>query len=132
PGLVPLHQVSQGLAYSLVEPLEEAGLSTSGLDQLTGLAEYRNGGLFVDLDVLVPKHPDVTGVTHAPDSQVIVEWRALTVALLDRLAPLVAARLGVDPTELPSVKELEGRTWAAGRAPGDARGAGRPPSRGVI
>ncbi|PYO47421.1 MAG: DUF1688 domain-containing protein, partial [Candidatus Rokuibacteriota bacterium] len=49
-GLVPLHKLSQWLAYSLVEPLEEAGLSISGLDQLTGLAEYRNGGLFVDLD----------------------------------------------------------------------------------
>ena len=130
-GLVPLHKLSQWLAYSLVEPLEEAGMSVSGLDQLTGLAEYRNGGLFVDLDVLVPKHPDVTGVTHAPDSQVIVEWRALTVALLDRLAPLVAARVGLEPTELPLIKVLEGGTWAAGRELADARRAGAPPIRVV-
>jgi hypothetical protein len=73
-GLVPLHKLSQWLTYSLVEPLEEAGIGVVGLDALTGLAEYRNGGLFVDLGVLVPRHPDVTSVTHAPDSQVVVEW----------------------------------------------------------
>ena len=128
-GLVPLHKLAQWLAYSLVEPLEEAGLSVAGLDQLTGLAEYRNGGLFVDLDVLVPKHPDVIAVTHAPESEVVVEWRALTVALLDRLAPLVAVRVGLDATALPLIKVLEGGTWAAGRELADARRAGAPPIR---
>jgi len=122
-GLVPLHKLSQWLAYSLVEPLEDAGMSVSGLDQLTGLAEYRTGGLFVDLDVLVPKHPDVTGVTHAPDSQVIVEWRALTVALLDRLAPLVAARLGLKP-DRASPDQGPGRRHLGGRPR-----AGRRPAR---
>jgi uncharacterized protein DUF1688 len=128
-GLVPLHKLSQWLAYSLVEPLEEAGMSVSGLDRLTGLAEYRNGGLFVDLGVLVPKHPDVIAATHAPESQVIVEWRALTVALLDRLAPLVGERLGLDAMALPLIKVLEGGTWAAGRELADARRAGAPPIR---
>jgi len=120
-GLVPLHKLSQWLAYSLVEPLEEAGLSVSGLDQLTGLAEYRNGGLFVDLDVLVPKHPDVIAVTHAPESEVVVEWRALTVALLDRLAPLVgrargAGRDRASPDQGPGRRHLGGGA-RAGRRP---------------
>jgi len=128
-GLVPLHKLSQWLAYSLVEPLEEAGMTVSGLDRLTGLAEYRNGGLFFDLGVLVPRHPDVIAATHAPESQVIVEWRALTVALLDRLAPLVGERLGLDATALPLIKVLEGGTWAAGRELADARRAGAPPIR---
>jgi hypothetical protein len=49
---------------------------------------------------------------HEVSSEFIVEWRALTVALLDRVAPLVNAELGV-ALSLPSV--LEGGTWAAGR-----------------
>jgi GTP cyclohydrolase II len=47
-GLVPFHKLTQWLAYSLLEPLEEAGLEVTGLDQLTGLPEYRNGGLLLD------------------------------------------------------------------------------------
>lgn len=128
-GLVPFHKLSQWLTYSLIEPLEDAGLAVAGLEELTGLAEYRNGGLFVDLGVLVPRHGDVTTATHPPDSEVIVEWRALTVALLDRLVPLVAARLGVAPGELPLIRVLEGGTWAAGRELADERRGGAPPIR---
>src|SRR5262245_12115824 len=54
---VPLHKLSQWLAYSLIEPLQRAGLHVSEIDGLTGLAEYRNGGLFVDMGVLVPRDP---------------------------------------------------------------------------
>jgi Protein of unknown function (DUF1688) len=126
-GLVPLHKLSQWLAYSLVEPLEDAGISVSGLDELTGLAEYRNGGLLVDLGVLVPRDAAVTAAIHPADAEVVVEWRALTVALLDRLAPLVATRLGRAETELPLIKVLEGGTWAAGRELADERRAGAPP-----
>ena len=54
-GYVPFHKLTQWLAYSLLEPLEEAGLAVTGLDELTGLPEYRNGGLMLDLGVLVPK-----------------------------------------------------------------------------
>jgi len=128
-GLVPLHKLSQWLVYSLVEPLEEAGFVVSGLDRLTGLAEYRNGGLFVDLDGLVPRYPAVCARAHAPESAVVVEWRALTVALLDRLAPMVAACLGLGPTELPLIRMLEGGTWAAGREQAMARRGGAPPIR---
>ena len=128
-GLVPFHKLSQWLCYSLAEPLEEAGMCVSGLDELTGLAEYRNGGLFVDLGVLVPRHAAVTTATHEADSDVIVEWRALTVALLDRLAPLVATRLELAPTAFGLIKVLEGGTWAAGRELADERRAGAPPIR---
>ena len=128
-GLVPLHKLSQWLACSLVEPLQDAGMSIAGLDELTGLAEYRNGGLFLDLGVLVPRHADVTDTTHTPDAEVVVEWRALTVALLDRLLPLAATRLGLAATELPLIKLLEGGTWAAGRELADERRAGAPPIR---
>jgi hypothetical protein len=45
----------------------------------------------------------------------VVEWRALTVALLDDVAALVRGRLGVAPEQFPLAKVLEGGTWAAGR-----------------
>ena len=114
-GLVPFHKLSQWLAYSLVEPLEDTGLTVTGLEELTGLPEYRNGGLFVDLGVVRPKHEGVTTAAHPVDSEVVVEWRALTVVLLDRLADLVRQRLGLDAAALPLAKVLEGGTWAAGR-----------------
>ena len=126
-GLVPFHKLSQWLTYSLIEPLEDAGLRVVGLDRLTGLAEYRNGGLFLDLGVLQPRHDAVTGARHRPGDEVVVEWRALSLALLDRLAPLVRERLGVTAGALPLASILEGGTWVAGRRLADARRGGAPP-----
>jgi hypothetical protein len=128
-GLVPLHKLSQWLTYSLIEPLTEAGLRVDRLDRLTGLAEYRNGGLFLDLSVLTPLHEAVLSESHRPDDEVVVEWRALTIALLDRLAPLVRERLGRAASELPLASLLEGGTWAAGRRLADQRRGGAPPIR---
>ena len=127
-GLVPFHKLSQWLAYSLIEPLEEAGITVTGLDELTALAEYRNGGLLIDLGVLRPKHPGVLGEAHAGSSEIVVEWRALTIALIDRLATLIRAKLGVTPAALPLAKVLEGGTWAAGRQIArERRPGGGPP-----
>jgi hypothetical protein len=126
--LVPLHKLSQWLVYSLVEPLVDAGFRVTGLDGLTGLAEYRNGGLFLDGGVLAPC--DDTLPTRPLDAlgEEVVEWRALTVALLDRLAPLVRARLGKTEAEFPLACMLEGGTWAAGRElAAELRQDGGPP-----
>jgi hypothetical protein len=114
-GLVPLHKLSQWLTYSLLEPLQASGLAVRDVDGLTGLAEYRNGGLFIDTGVLVLRDPAETQRAHAVDSTLVVEWRALTVALLDRLADMVRQRLGLDREALPLAKILQGGTWAAGR-----------------
>jgi Protein of unknown function (DUF1688) len=127
-GLVPFHKLSQWLAYSLIEPLEDAGIAVTGLDQLTALAEYRNGGLLIDLGVLVPKHAGVLADPHAGGSEVVVEWRALTVALIDQLAERIRARLGVGAAELPLASILEGGTWSAGRKiAAELRPGGGPP-----
>ncbi len=127
-GLVPFHKLSQWLTYSLVEPIEEAGISVVGLDQLTGLAEYRNGGLFVDFAVLVPRSPDLFDRPQQATSEPIVEWRALTVALLDQVAELVRAELGLTAEDFPLAKVLEGGTWSAGRRIAAQRRAdGSPP-----
>ncbi|MGA8601589.1 MAG: URC4/urg3 family protein [Beijerinckiaceae bacterium] len=114
-GLVPFHKLSQWLAYSLIEPLQAAGIAVTDIDALTGLPEYRNGGLFVDLDALVPNDPSALAQTHSVDSLFIVEWRALTVALLDDIAERVRARLELDASRLPLACVLEGGTWSAGR-----------------
>ena len=114
-GLVPLHKLSQWLSYSLIEPLQWAGIEVTDIDGLTGLAEYRNGGLFIDTGVLSLRDPAALQREHTVDSELVVEWRALTVALLDRLADVVRARLKMDRQTLPLARILQGGTWAAGR-----------------
>ena len=114
-GLVPFHKLSQWLTYSLVEPLEAAGLPVPEIDGLTGLAEYRNGGLFIDCGVLEPRDPTLLRRPLDALSEPVVEWRALTVALLDRLATRVRERLGQTAEEFPLARVLEGGSWAAGR-----------------
>ncbi len=127
-GLMPLHKLSQWLSYSLIEPAQRAGLQVTDIDGLTGLAEYRNGGLFVDAGVLVLRDPADAQREHDVASPLVVEWRALTVALLDRLADLLRRRVGVDVTALPLAKILQGGTWAAGREMAFARRPdGSPP-----
>jgi hypothetical protein len=113
--LVPLHKLSQWMTYSLIEPLQRAGIDVVDIDGLTGLAEYRNGGLLVDGGVLVLRDADDAMRAHGVDSPLVVEWRALTVALLDRLAIVIRQRLGQDAESLPLAKILEGGTWSAGR-----------------
>jgi len=114
-GLVPFHKLSQWLAYSLAEPLEVAGLRVTDIDGLTGLAEYRNGGLFIDCGVIEPRDPTLLRRPLDAQSEPVVEWRALTVVLLGRLASRLRERLGKTPKNFPLARALEGGTWAAGR-----------------
>jgi hypothetical protein len=130
--LVPLHKLSQWLAYSLIEPLQWAGYMVADIDGLTGLAEYRNGGLFIDAGALVLKDPADAVRDHDIGSPLVVEWRALTVALLDELATSVRRRLNLDAAALPLASVLQGGTWSAGRAlAGKLRADGAPPIRVV-
>ena len=126
-GRVPFHKLSQWLTYSLLEPFEWAGIPVVGLDALTGLPEYRNGGLLLDAGVIVPRDPQSMARLHRPDEPWVIEWRALTVALLDELAPLVRAELGVNAEQLPLACMLEGGSWAAGRQIAAERRLGGPP-----
>ena len=150
-GLVPFHKLSQWLTYSLLEPFEWAGVRVVGLDALTGLPEYRNGGLLLDTGVIVPRdagrlNPSVKSAVQGAVKNAmkaskrsmkppmtaadpwVVEWRALTVALVDELAPLVRDILRVDASALPLACILEGGTWAAGRAiAAELRPGGVPP-----
>lgn len=126
-GWMPFHKLSQWLTYSLLEPFAWAGHQVIGLDDLTALPEYRNGGLLLDTGVITPRTPQSMTRHHRPGDEFVVEWRALTVALLDEAAPLVAQRLGLDDDQLPLACVLEGGTWAAGRQLAGELRDGLPP-----
>jgi len=126
-GWVPFHKLSQWLTYSLLEPFHWAGVKIRGIEKLTGLPEYRNGGLLIDSGVLRLREPDSAHtVWHAGD-EIIVEWRALTVALLDELAGAVRRELSQSEEQLPLACVLEGGTWAAGREFAQRNRNGLPP-----
>ena len=125
---VPFHKLTQWLTYSLLEPLEQSGLQVDGIDALTGLPEYRNGGLLLDLGLLVPRDPDFATTSWKVHDEAIVEWRAVTVVALDLIARGVRAQLGLTDAEFPLARVLEGGTWAAGRRiAAELRPGGGPP-----
>lgn len=127
-GLLPFHKLTQWLTYSMLEPLEEAGYEVIGLDALTGLPEYRNGGLLLDLGLVQPRDPSFFNERLTVDRPEVVEWRALTVIGLDRVADAVRERLGVSAEAFPLARVLEGGTWAAGRRiAAERRPGGAPP-----
>ncbi len=113
--LIVFHKLSQWLTYSLIEPIEEAGIDVIGVNLLTGLAEYRNGGLLLDSGLISLKDQTLINERHRPDSALIIEWRALTLVFLDKMAPLIREKLGKSEEEFPLAKMLEGGTWWAGR-----------------
>ena len=113
-GIVPFHKLSQWLTYSLIEPIAQAGVTVTDQDGLTALPEYRNGGLLIDTGVIVPRTPLDPTRRHEVGSELIVEWRALTVALMDPLRDVVRRRLGLAALSLSQF--LQGGTWSAGRA----------------
>ncbi|KAJ2521538.1 hypothetical protein H4217_001337 [Coemansia sp. RSA 1939] len=128
--LVPFHKLSQWLTWSLLEVATRlARFTVRGTERLTGLAEYRNGGLFVDMGVLtlVPAARErgaaASGGSTLPpvfagSDPVVVEWRAMTVALLDLVADRIRRLGSLDESQLPPMflsRVLEGGTWKAGR-----------------
>ena len=122
-GIVPL-QIVAWLAYSLISRWQ-AGLAVSDIDGFT--AEYRSAGW--------PSTPACWCARSRPSRmparrrlRACVEWRALTVALLDRLADSVRKKLNMNAETLPLAKILEGGTWATGRLLARERRAdGSPP-----
>jgi hypothetical protein len=66
--------------------------------------------------VLVLRSEEAARREHEVGSELVVEWRGLTIALLDRLLPLVRRELGPEGADLSLAAMLEGGSWAAGRA----------------
>lgn len=123
--IAPFHKLTQWLGYSLLIPLTRVlGVKVINDDLGTGLPEYRNGGLFYDLGALrlkpavleagrwasgqdLPLYP-ATGDT-------VVEWRAMTVALLDELHGLVSEHFEKEGVKLSLAQMLEAGSWLGGR-----------------
>ncbi|OAX81082.1 hypothetical protein ACJ72_04575 [Emergomyces africanus] len=135
--IVPFHKLTQWLCYSLMAPMTKVmNIQFSGSELLTGLPEYRNGGLLIDMGLLILKPKDlergleayksnamIKGQPNmevvplfAADDDVIVEWRALTVGFLDELLEEVNSLLELGPGERLSLAQmLEAGTWKGGR-----------------
>lgn len=126
-GWVPFHKLSQWLTYSLLEPFAWAGVQVRGLDALTALPEYRNGGLMLDSGLLRLRDDSAAREVWHPGDEIIVEWRALTVSLMDEIAVEVRKLLHLDAHRLPLACVLEGGSWAAGRELAERHRQGLPP-----
>ncbi|KAI9838160.1 MAG: hypothetical protein M1837_002622 [Sclerophora amabilis] len=135
--IVPFHKLTQWLTYSLMVPMTKImKIQFAGAGLMTGLPEYRNGGLLVDTGLLTLKPADVKrgldaydrnakevgqpNVEVVPlftaDDDVVVEWRAVTVGFLDELLAEVNHILGLDKTNSLSLAQmLEAGTWKGGR-----------------
>ena len=108
------------------------GIHFAGTELLTGLPEYRNGGLLVDTGLLTLKERDskrglaqyrdnsmLKGQPNmevvplfATDDDVIVEWRAVTIGFLDDLLVEVNGILGLSGTDKLSLAQmLEAGSW---------------------
>lgn len=121
----PFHKLTQWLAYSLSVPfIRVLGFEWKNLSLGTGLPEYRNGGLFVDMGVLELKEPVLQqGRANSQEqtpsfeatSDVIVEWRAMTVALLDQLYETIRDKFSKQGVQLNMAQMLEAGTWKGGR-----------------
>lgn len=132
--ILPFHKLTQWLAYSLMQPMQSLlKIQFAGTELLTGLPEYRNGGLFVDLGVLnlrgadmergLQNYADWCRRTHTrpvevapmfePGDDVVVEWRGVTVGFLDRLCADVNKALAreLNGGELSLAQLLEAGSW---------------------
>ncbi|CAD0112397.1 unnamed protein product, partial [Aureobasidium uvarum] len=121
----PFHKLTQWLAYSLMVPFVRLGRYSWRNSELgTGLPEYRNGGLFVDLGVLTlkPKALERGQQTSGQELPMfkdsgdeIVEWRALTVALLDEVYNIIKKDMNEKGVQLSMAQMLEAGSWKSGR-----------------
>ncbi|KAJ5536156.1 DUF1688-domain-containing protein [Penicillium frequentans] len=136
--IIPFHKLTQWLCYSIMVPMSKLmHIHFAGSDLLTGLPEYRNGGLLIDMGLLSLKANDMErGVQAFKDNaqikgqpnmevvplfstedDVIVEWRAVTVGFLDELLDEVNTQLGLAGSEdqLSLAQMLEAGSWKGGR-----------------
>ncbi|KAL8866643.1 MAG: hypothetical protein Q9174_006178 [Haloplaca sp. 1 TL-2023] len=135
--IVPFHKLTQWLCYSLMAPMTRLlNIQFAGVELLTGLPEYRNGGLLIDTGLVNLKAADMERGVHAykhdamvkgqvcmhvvplfsADDDVVVEWRALTIGFLDDLLIEVNKMLKLDgPNQLSLAQMLEAGSWKGGR-----------------
>lgn len=128
-GWVPLHARAQGVCLALLPPLQAAGIAVSALAALTAVSGHDSGGLLLDAGVLHPRTTQALARVWKPGDEFVVEWRALTVTLLDELAAQVRTELGPDAAPLALAGALGAGIAAAGRALAVERRGGEPALR---
>ena len=111
--LIRFHKLTLWLSYSVLDFLQKEGALIENWHQLPGLAEYRNGGLFIDLNLLSLKDQSLLTQSYSPQSQLVVEWRALTLCLLDLVLEKLKEKTKNQQMTLAML--LQGGTWSAGR-----------------
>ncbi|KAI4195219.1 MAG: hypothetical protein LQ346_003496 [Caloplaca aetnensis] len=134
--IVPFHKLTQWLCYSLMAPMTRLmNVQFAGVELLTGLPEYRNGGLFIDTGLLTLKPADAKrGIAtyhqnsrvqgqpsmevvplFSTEDDVVVEWRAVTVGFLDDLLVEVNKLLRLEGSNKLSLAQvLEAGSWKVG------------------
>ncbi len=120
----PFHKLTQWLTYSLMVPFQRVlMMKWFNSECLTALPEYRNGGLFVDFGVLSLKKEALDRGLKASGGElplfdagddVIVEWRAMTLVLIDSLYEKLLARME-NGVHLTMAQLLEAGSWKSGR-----------------
>ncbi|KAL8727546.1 MAG: hypothetical protein Q9166_005951 [cf. Caloplaca sp. 2 TL-2023] len=135
--IVPFHKLTQWLCYSLMGPMTRLlNVQFAGVELLTGLPEYRNGGLLIDTGLITLKPADAKrgldayrdnamvkgqpSVEVVPlfstNDDVVIEWRALTIGFLDDLLVEVNRLLKLEgPDRLSLAQMLEAGSWKGGR-----------------
>jgi len=124
---MPFHKLSQWLTYSLIEPFEWSGVRVHGLDDLTALPEYRNGGLLIDSGLLCLRDESAAQEIWQPGDEIIVEWRALTVALMDLVALAVRQKTGFERKPTAAGPRAGRRQLGGGARTGATPRGGLPP-----
>ena len=102
--LVPFHALLLALTLDLVEPLQEAGAPIGDLDELPVPAGRALAGQILQLGLVRPRHAAVARLRHPPGSDIVIELRALAVALADRLVDRLRAELGRTVHDMPVVR----------------------------
>ena len=137
--VVPFHKLTQWLTYSLMVPMSKIlRIRFVGIGRLTGLPEYRNGGLLIDTGLLTLKPSDLRRGLEAfdanakivgqptvevvplfrADDDVVVEWRAVTIGFLDELLVEVNRLLDLGEGQgLNLAQMLEAGTWKVRASP---------------
>jgi len=126
--LIPFHKLLQWLSYSLIEIFEDYGnIKFTDINQFTALAEYRNGGLLIDVGLIKIKDEINLQRVHDVGSELVVEWRSLTVVLIDMIANEMRKQMKLNEEQLPLPCVLEGGTWQTGRYLAKLLRNGEPP-----
>jgi len=81
-------------------------------DFLMALPEYRNGGMIIDMNIIELIDNDFSKSHHDISSDIIIEWRALTVCIIEILKDKINTKLNKN---FHMGQILEGGTWAIGR-----------------